>query len=101
MVNLLNELREGIVSPDSQKLLLGLAREVRYDDGIMPTELYPHRASADAANRRQMARLTGEKWIFEATDILGHDTYGRPTGEERGRVLLDRRAAKEVELGVS
>ena len=42
----------------------------RFEDGdfIQPTTLYPHRASVDNENARQLAALEGELKIFEAHD---------------------------------
>jgi ATP-dependent DNA helicase PIF1 len=94
---LLNDLREGVVSPESEILLRELSRELEYDDGIQPTELFPHRVSAEAANRKKMDRLSGETETFTANDTAGN---GKSV-DERLRAILDRMAPTDIKLAVS
>ncbi|KAG8738003.1 hypothetical protein FRC10_007417 [Ceratobasidium sp. 414] len=100
-VNLLNDLREGVVSPQSEGLLQLLSRKVRYRDGIQPTELFPHRFAADDANRKRLEQLKGEKIIFRAADTPGKDADGKDVSTEWAQPLLDRMAPLDLELAVS
>ncbi|KAG9104393.1 hypothetical protein FRC06_002947 [Ceratobasidium sp. 370] len=98
-VSLLNDLREGVGSPQSESLLRSLSREVQHHDGIQPTELFPHRFAAEAANRKRLAQLKG-KITFSATDKLGKDADGRGVSHWWAAPLLDRMAPLDLELAV-
>lgn len=94
-------MRQGIVSPESARLLRGLSRELSYEDGIQPTELYPHRKRAEAANEMHMDQLPGNTHIFYAKDQFGVDTDGQPASEETMGSLLDKMIASKLKLRVS
>ncbi|KAF8600723.1 hypothetical protein BDV93DRAFT_258935 [Ceratobasidium sp. AG-I] len=97
---MLNDMRLGLVSEASSKLFLSLDRTVEYNDGILPTEIFPLRRLADAANKRQMDLLKGEQIAFKAQDVFGEDLYGKPITPERGIPLLDRKVTTRIELRV-
>ena len=101
LVKILNELRLGVVSAESVDLFQSLSRKVDYDDGIRPTEIFPLRSLADAANNRALTRLKGEREVFRATDEFYKDAYGLHVLPQRGRVFLDRVIPDNIELRVS
>jgi ATP-dependent DNA helicase PIF1 len=88
LIKLLNDARIGVVSPESARLLRSLARPVRYSDNIGPTEIYPVRYQADAANQRQLAALPGEPVTYSARDHHGKDGDGKTIPPERAAKLL-------------
>ncbi|QRV74471.1 ATP-dependent DNA helicase PIF1 [Ceratobasidium sp. AG-Ba] len=100
LVNLLNDMRVGIVSESSAKLLYGLARKRNYTDGVHPTEIFPLRRLADASNKRHMDLLAGQSKIFRSTDELGRDIYNYPITYQRGQLLLEKMIPQEIELKV-
>lgn len=70
-VKILNEMRHGLLSPESVRILSTLNREVKYEDGITPVELYPIRSQVEAANATRLAQLSGETQQYRAIDRLG------------------------------
>ena len=98
---MLNDMRLGVVSEESSKLFYSLARTVDYNDGILPTQIFPLRRLADAANKQQMNLLTGEQIVFNGQDNFGKDVYGKPIAPERGRMLLDKMVMPKIDLRVS
>ena len=101
LINLLNDMRQGIVSRESERPLHGLSREVKHSGKTRPIELFPHRASAEAANNMRMHRLPGETFSFTAKDKLGVDTQGYPVKRDHAIYLLDRMIAPTIKLRVS
>ncbi|KAG9104392.1 hypothetical protein FRC06_002946 [Ceratobasidium sp. 370] len=100
LVDMLNDMRLGVVSEASSKLFYSLSRKVEYNDGIRPTEIFPLRRLADAANKRQMNSLTGEQIVFDGLDELGKDIYGVPVPPQRGKMLLDKMVMPQIILKV-
>lgn len=100
LVKMLDDMRVGKVSRSSAKLLYSLSRPIQNTDGINPVELFPLRLLADAANLRQMKRLSGSLVVYQAEDAFGWDIHGKLITTRRGRLLLDRMVADAVELKV-
>jgi hypothetical protein len=98
---MLNDMRLGIVSEASSELFYSLSRTVEYIDGISPTQIFPLRRLADAANKRQMDLLTGKQVVFDAIDSFGKDIYGVPVPPQRGRMLLDKMVMPQIMLKVN
>lgn len=73
LVDLLNSIRFGEVSPQIVQQMRKFEREVEYSDGLMPTELYPTRREVDISNKRMLDRLAGEVRIFHAQDQTTSD----------------------------
>ncbi|KAG4300737.1 hypothetical protein PCK1_003166 [Pneumocystis canis] len=67
-VEMLNELRLGHLSHNSIKKFCSLDRELEFDDGLEPTELFPTRSEVDKANATRMRSLSGVMRTFEALD---------------------------------
>ncbi|AAS52914.1 AER233Cp [Eremothecium gossypii ATCC 10895] len=68
LVDLLNAIRFGEVTPQVAAQMRQFEREVVYGDGIEPTELFPTRREVEQANRRRLERLPGFGMTFEAYD---------------------------------
>ncbi|KAI0828262.1 hypothetical protein BC628DRAFT_106512 [Trametes gibbosa] len=66
---MLNAMRFGRLNEQTARAFWGLSREVRYDDGIEPTELYPTRAQVESANSSRLRKLPGVNQVFHARDI--------------------------------
>lgn len=101
LINLLNDMRQGVVSEGSERLLRSLSREIEHDSGTQPVELFPHRERAEAANNAQMSRLSGPALTFNATDKPGVDTEGKPVNMSYMTDILDRMVAPKLKLRVS
>ncbi|KTW27996.1 hypothetical protein T552_01860 [Pneumocystis carinii B80] len=67
-VEMLNELRLGRLSYNSISKFRSLDRELQFDDGLEPTELFPTRNEVDQANATRMRSLSGALRTFEALD---------------------------------
>ncbi|KAI0306052.1 hypothetical protein B0F90DRAFT_959044 [Multifurca ochricompacta] len=65
---MLNEMRHGALSRKSIARFRQLSREISYDDGIGPTELFPRRQDVDSANNLRMSCLRGESKTYHAKD---------------------------------
>ncbi|KAI9238239.1 MAG: P-loop containing nucleoside triphosphate hydrolase protein [Podila humilis] len=65
---MLNEMRLGAMSPNTIQRFNSLTRELKSDDGLRPTELFPLRNQVDEANTRMLARLTGPSKVYTARD---------------------------------
>jgi len=65
-VTMLNEMRLGVLSPQSIRNFLSLSRPPQFDDGIEPTELYPTRDEVERANNTRLHSLPGSTHTFHA-----------------------------------
>ncbi|KNZ47580.1 DNA repair and recombination protein pif1 [Puccinia sorghi] len=54
-VQLLNQVRMGEVSKRTIEIMSSLTKPVKYDDGILPTELYPRKDNVALANQNTLA----------------------------------------------
>ena len=90
---MLNMMRVGQVDEIGLWHFRKLDREIHYDDGIQPTELFPRRAQVDEANTARMAALPGEELGFTATDFPFYNTYGKPITKEAASKMLDETLA--------
>lgn len=99
---MLEEMRIGSLSPDSESLLHRLKKPLKYHDDLSPVELYPRRILADSANMQRMDRLPDKPMTYRARDRFRWDIDKRPITPENGRILLDRNrmAAESVEFKV-
>lgn len=68
LVRMLNAMRKGNMPDDVVKQFEALDREVKYDDGLEPTELYPVRWQVDRANAMRLKALKGSVFGFNARD---------------------------------
>lgn len=67
-VDMLNEMREGYVSGETEREFMRLARPLQSQAGIVPTELYATRFEVDRANNFKLSRLPGTAQCYEARD---------------------------------
>ncbi|KAB5588631.1 hypothetical protein CTheo_7925 [Ceratobasidium theobromae] len=102
LIQMLEEMRIGSLSPDSESLLHRLKKPLKYHDDLSPVELYPRRILADSANMQRMDRLPDKPMTYRARDRFRWDIDKRPITPENGRILLDRNrmAAESVEFKV-
>lgn len=70
LIQLLNCMRMGKLTPDMCRELSALSREVKYDDGILPTELYPTRREVEDANKKRLESLRGLLHVYNSCDIV-------------------------------
>ncbi|WVW80758.1 hypothetical protein I302_102744 [Kwoniella bestiolae CBS 10118] len=94
-IDMLNEMRFGKLTPQSIQAFRGLSREVRYDDAIEPTELFPRREDVDRANQTRLNQLNTDGYSYASTDG-GHLT----DPIQREKLLSNFMAAKFLELKV-
>lgn len=86
LINMLNALRLGKCTPEISRAFDALSREVVYDDGIGPTELYLTRNEVQRLNFLRLAALGGPEWKFEAVDEF---SASNPAVVESQRAMLD------------
>ncbi|CAK5283236.1 unnamed protein product [Mycena citricolor] len=67
-VDMLNEMRFGTLTRESELKFRSLSREIVYEDGLGPTELFPRREDVDRSNSTRMIRLATEQHSFTARD---------------------------------
>ena len=67
-VDMLNEMRFGKLSAQSEISFKQLSRPVYYDDGIEPTELFPMRGDVDRSNNQRLNALNTDGWSYTASD---------------------------------
>lgn len=65
---MLNEMRFGKLTKESIAQFKSLSRPIYYDDGIVPTELFPRREDVDRSNNSRLAALNNDGWSYAATD---------------------------------
>jgi len=65
---MLNEMREGRLTPSSIQAFRSLNREPEFRDAVEATELFPTRNEVDRANNHRLGQLQGKEYIFEARD---------------------------------
>ncbi|KAI0762728.1 PIF1-like helicase-domain-containing protein [Fomes fomentarius] len=98
-VDMLNAMRFGRLDEETTKAFYRLDREVKYDDGILPTELYPTRSEVESANSTRLERLPGRDRNYKALDAPGRDERGREYPPERvERALKDMIVPKQLPL---
>ncbi|OCF54639.1 ATP-dependent DNA helicase PIF1 [Kwoniella mangroviensis CBS 10435] len=94
-IDMLNEMRFGKLTPQSNQAFRSLAREVRYDDNIEPTELFPRREDVDRANGTRLNQLNTDGYSYMSTDS------GQITDPiQREKLLSNFMAPKFLELKV-
>jgi ATP-dependent DNA helicase PIF1 len=92
--NMLNEMREGRLTPDSIKRFRQLERPLgASEDNIEATELFPTRQEVDRANNLRMQQLHGTSFSFKSRDG-GSITIK----EQRDRLLQSCMVPEEVNL---
>lgn len=67
-IDMLNEMRHGIVSPETEAEFRRLSRPLDCPEGIVPTELYATRDEVERANNQKLQRIQGEIKHYIARD---------------------------------
>ena len=75
LINLLNDIRYGTMSEENIKLLVSLRRELNLPRGIVPTQLVPINATADAINIRELEKLSPDPAVMYTANDWGQDAY--------------------------
>ncbi|SJX62951.1 related to PIF1-DNA helicase involved in mitochondrial DNA repair and telomere length control [Sporisorium reilianum f. sp. reilianum] len=91
-VTMLNEMRFGKLSQKTIDAFRKLERVPRYDDDIVPTELFPMRQEVDRANMERLNALQSESQSYRAQD------GGTLMGEQRERILANSIALPVLHL---
>lgn len=65
---MLNEMREGRLTPSSIKAFQQLDRPMEFSDSLDATELFPTRQEVERANSTKMTQLVGDVMTYEARD---------------------------------
>ncbi|KEY67206.1 hypothetical protein S7711_03065 [Stachybotrys chartarum IBT 7711] len=90
---MLNEMRLGKISPETEKAFKALARPLTFDDGVDLAELFPTRAQVDSSNEKRLRELKGKSYRYDAADV-------GPEGV-KDRLLVNMMAPKALELKVN
>ncbi|CCK72997.1 DNA helicase KNAG_0M01440 [Huiozyma naganishii CBS 8797] len=69
LIDILNSIRFGEIEKDMTRAIRSLEREVKYEDGIMPTEIYATRREVESSNARQLHNLPGSTYKYDAEDV--------------------------------
>lgn len=91
-VTMLNEMRFGRLSQKTIEAFRKLERTPKYDDDIVPTELFPMRQEVDKANMGRLSALQSESQSYQAQD------GGTLMGEARERILQNSIALPVLHL---
>jgi len=87
-VDLLNAMRFGKI--ENAAAFQALAREVKYSDGIQPTELLSRRDEVDRANYSRLNQLPGTCESYLAMEYAGLNSKGERVGQQQMEKLLER-----------
>lgn len=91
-VQILDEVRKGVITPESVKLLESRV-SAQYDpaehNGIVPTKLFPRNADAERINNSMYAKLTDEERVYDSSRHTRLSTYAE-TGQAIPAELLAR-----------
>ena len=68
LIDILNSIRFGEIKPQMIRTIKNLEREIKYTDGIVPTELYATRREVERSNTRRLNSLPGEQRVFHSQD---------------------------------
>lgn len=89
---MLNEMRLGKISPQTEQAFKALARPLKFDDGVDVAQLFPTRAQVENSNNSRLRALPGEARSFAAAD----------SGDQmvRDKLLQNMMAPPRLELKV-
>ncbi|TLD04963.1 uncharacterized protein PgNI_09539 [Pyricularia grisea] len=88
--NMLNEMRLGKISEKTVANFKSLERELRFDDGLEVTELFPTRSEVERSNNLRLAALKSKTYRYDAQDS------GDPNF--RDKLLQNMMAPQKLEL---
>ncbi|PHH73603.1 hypothetical protein CDD80_3713 [Ophiocordyceps camponoti-rufipedis] len=90
---MLNELRLGKISSDTEEAFKSLSRPLIFDDGVDSAQLYPTRQQVESSNEKRLRELPGQVHRFQATDS------GDPTIKDK--LLVNMMAPKSLDLKIN
>ncbi|KAF8139893.1 hypothetical protein EV363DRAFT_1152173 [Boletus edulis] len=117
-IEILASMRTGVLLKWHIEEFRKLSREIHYDDGISPTQLYvtrslrgrifvvylfrfPLKAQVKQHNLQCLGKLEGETRVYKAMDARGHDSDGGRLTINQAETLLEKLVCpKEVPLKV-
>lgn len=69
LIEILNALRVGRIDHRVESKLRHLSRALEFDDGVVPTELFPTRHEVERSNLAKLEQLDGPEISYKATDL--------------------------------
>ena len=93
---MLNEMRLGRISDETEKAFKALSRPLKFNDGVEMAELFPTRNQVETANKTRLERLPGETMTYDAVD--GGDQKVPP--EIRAKLLSNMMAPQQLKLKI-
>lgn len=89
---MLNEMRIGTISAETEKAFKALARPLTFEDGVDMAQLYPTRGQVEASNAGRLRDLPGQPRRFDAMDS------GDP--QIRDKLLQNMMSPKTLDLKI-
>ena len=74
-IKVLDEVRQGVLTPESAALLQSRILEPAITDGIVPTKLFPRNADAERVNDTMYAKLTDTEYVYDSKRQTRLSTY--------------------------
>jgi ATP-dependent DNA helicase PIF1 len=74
-IKVLDEVRQGVLTPESAALLRARILEPTECDGIVPTKLFPRNADAERVNDTMYAKLIDAEHLYESKRLTRLSTY--------------------------
>lgn len=90
---MLNEMRLGRISDDTDRAFKALSRPLKFDDGVDSAELFPTRRQVEVSNQKRLEALPGTAQRYEAADT------GDP--KIRDRLLANMMSPKSIDLKIN
>ncbi|PFH63232.1 hypothetical protein XA68_15866 [Ophiocordyceps unilateralis] len=89
---MLNELRLGKISRDTEQAFQSLSRPLNFDDGVDSAQLYPTRQQVESSNERRLRELPGPVHRYESSD----------SGDQavKDKLLMNMMAPKSLDLKI-
>lgn len=69
LIEILNALRIGRIDHRVENKLRKLERPLEFDDGVVPTELFPTRYEVERSNLAKLEQLSGPELTYKSTDL--------------------------------
>ncbi|VVT49737.1 uncharacterized protein SAPINGB_P002418 [Magnusiomyces paraingens] len=95
-IEILNSMRLGQLTDKMNARLKSLDRPVAYKDGILPTMLYATRNRVQQYNFKQLAELSGKRYVYLSADSMPY--YVPPGKAAQINKQLDEIVGKQIEL---
>ncbi|CAO3637771.1 unnamed protein product [Mucor hiemalis] len=97
-IKILNEVRHGCLSDESERILESLNRTPRLEAGIVPTELYSLVRLVETSNNDMLSQLPGEELVYEANDFVATVYHQRDLDNFRAPKTLTIKQNAQVML---